>query len=156
MRRLVLFIVLLFATPAMAQFWSTYRNDRFAYEVDVPPDFVGNGENNERDGQLFFNSFDQQRFAVWGGSLIGTFEDEALAASDALSGLGWTITERSSTSEWAQLTAVRDQRQTVERMILLCDGASYATVSMEFLTRDIGRVTPLLDGVTRSFRRMGC
>jgi hypothetical protein len=156
MHILALLIALFLASPALAQFWGHYENARFGYALDIPPGFSGSGESDKGDGQLFFNVAAEQMMSVRGKELAGTFEGEAAAASAALRSQGWTITEQSTTADWATITATRDHRLTYERTILLCDGARYATVSVEFHIRDAVAMDGVLQGLARSFMPVGC
>lgn len=156
MRILVLLFTLIFASPALAQFWGHYENARFGYAVDIPPDFVGNGESDDGNGQLFFNLAAEQGLTVWGGDLGGSFEQEATAAASALGNKGWAITEQSTTADWATLAALRDHRLIYQRMIRLCDGASVAAFRAEFNIRDAGAMEAVLGGLARSFVPVGC
>ena len=76
MRALFLLALMLIASPALAQFWGHYENARFGYAIDVPPDFVGQGESDNGDGQVFLLLGAEQALTVWGGHLLDTFEQE--------------------------------------------------------------------------------
>ncbi len=148
--------LLLFASPALAQYWEHYNNARFGYELDIPPDFVGNGESANGDGQMFYNLAAEQGLTVWGGQLMDTLEAEAGAAVNALGREGWSVTERSSTPQWATLAAMRDHRLIYQRLIALCDGRRFATFRVEFNIRDLSRMDLVMGGLARSFVAKGC
>ena len=148
--------MLVLVSPTLAQYWGHYSNSRFGYEIDIPPDFVGNGESDNGDGQTFYNLAAEQGLTVWGGEMMNALEAEAGFAADALSRDGWSVTERSSTPQWATLAAMRDHRLVYQRMIALCDGRSFAAFRAEFNISDLARMDPVLSGLARSFVHQGC
>ncbi len=148
--------LLLLASPALAQFWGHYANARFGYEIDVPPDFAGNGESDNGDGQVFYNLGAEQGLTVWGGMLMDGFAGEAGRSAQALTAEGWSVTEQSTTPQWATLAAMRDHRLIYQRMIALCDGVSFAAFRLEFNIRDLSKTDEVLGGLARSFVPTGC
>ena len=54
MRYLIVFALLLTTVPALAQFWTHYANERFGYELDIPPGFSSYSEASEGVAQHFF------------------------------------------------------------------------------------------------------
>ena len=73
--RLMLALLMLMATPAIAAGWGHYTNVRFGYAVDVPPGFAGQGESDNSDGQVFKTP--TATLTVFGGNILdGGFEDE--------------------------------------------------------------------------------
>lgn len=156
MRLILLLLAFLVASPAYGQYWDYYENARFGYGIDVPPDYVGNGESDNGDGQMFYNLEAEQGLTVWGGQMAGSLQAEATLVAETLAGQGWTITENASTPQWSMLAAMRDHRVLVQRSILLCDGASYAAFRAEFNIRDQNAMSGVLQGVSRSFAPIGC
>lgn len=156
MRLTLLLLAFLVASPAYGQYWDYYENARFGYGIDVPPDYVGNGESDNGDGQMFYNLEAEQGLSVWGGQMAGSLQAEATLVAETLAGQGWTITESASTPQWSMLAAMRDHRVLVQRSILLCDGASYAAFRAEFNIPDQNAMSGLLQGVSRSFAPIGC
>ncbi|WP_210165399.1 hypothetical protein [Devosia chinhatensis] len=156
MKRLTLLFCLLLCTPALAQFWGHYANARFGYEIDVPPDFEGNGESDNGDGQVFSNLAGEQGLQVWGGELSETLGEEAATAIDQLTRDRWVLSAQVSSPRWAQFSAQRDHRIVQQRMILLCDGASFAAFRLEHNIADLGRLDSVLSGLERSFQAQAC
>lgn len=148
--------ILLFVSPVLAQFWDHYENARVGYEIDVPPDFVGNGESDNGDGQVFYNLDAEQSLTVWGGVLMDGFAEEASLSAQTLAAEGWGVTEQSTTPQWATLAAMRDHRLIYQRMIALCDGQRFAAFRLEFNIRDLSRTEDVLGGLARSFVAVGC
>ncbi len=156
MRAAIALLLLLIAAPAWAQYWTPYANARFGYELDVPPDFVGNGESANGDGQIFYNLAAEQGLTVWGGHVLEGFEKDAKAVLDAASAENWSITAQSLTPHWAAFSGQRDHRIVQYRMILLCDAVSYAAYRLEYNIRDVAQMAQVIDGINRSFRGKSC
>lgn len=156
MRHLVVIIGLLLATPALAQFWGHYDNARFGYEIDVPPGFVGNGESENGDGQIFYRLEAEQSLTVWGGMLLEDFETEVSNRQGQRAEENWAITSQATSPQWASFSGQRDHRIFHTRMIALCDGASYAAFTLEYNIRDLGPTDAVIEGLVRSFVADGC
>jgi hypothetical protein len=152
MRILLSIAVLLLAmSPALAQFWSHYANDRFGYELDIPPDFSGYGESDNGDGQVFYRLDREQELTVWGGNLPGTFDTDVAERQASDSAANWAISYQTSTPQWAVWSGQRDHRIFYQRMIVLCDGASVAAYRLEYNIRDLAETDAVIDGLNRSF-----
>lgn len=156
MRAALALAFILFAAPALAQYWTHYANARFGYEIDVPPGFEHGGESANGDGQAFYDLEAEQGLRVWGGYFLDGFEAEAATAVTQATEENWSITNQSMTPQWASFTAQRDHRIMVQRMVGLCDGASYAAFRLEFNMGDLGRMDAVIDGLARSFRPSSC
>lgn len=155
--RFVLLILALLTSPAFGQGWEQYDNGRYDYSIEVPPEFVGDGESDNGDGQSFYNSTGAKGLLVWGGNLISTFEDEAAAALDyAQAENGWNVANQTTTPRWADFIAVKGSRMLRQRMILLCDGASYAAFRVEYSVADITAMEPVIDKLVVTLRGAGC
>ncbi|MVT00467.1 hypothetical protein [Devosia marina] len=156
MRYLIAIALLLVAAPAMAQFWTHYTNERYGYELDIPPSFEGGGESDNGDGQAFYRPKSEQVLTVWGGHLLENFEAEVAQRQRFANEQNWAITYQASTPQWAVFSGQRDHRIFYQRMIPLCDGASYAAYRIEYNVRDLAAMEGIIDGLTRSFMPMGC
>lgn len=156
MRAVPALALLLFAVPAFAQYWTHYANARFGYEIDVPPGFEHGGESANGDGQIFYNLEAEQGVTVWGGYFLESFEQETADALAAASADNWDITDQASTPQWAAFSGQRDHRIVYQRMIALCDGASYAAFRAEYNRGDLSRMDPVIEGLVRSFQPSGC
>ncbi|WP_140048846.1 hypothetical protein [Devosia lucknowensis] len=153
---MIILFLLVFTTPALAQYWGHYTNARFGYAIDVPPDFEGNGEASDGAGQAFYRTEAEQSLEAWGGPMDTGLDAlaQSLAADNAA--LGWGITMQTSTPQWATLSGLRDRRSFFQRLIVLCDGKSYASMRVDFPTADLNAVEPVLQGLARSFVAEGC
>jgi len=159
MRLVGLLALLVSANPAMAQYWTHYANARFGYEADIPPDYVGQGESQNGDGQVFFLPGRLQSLAVWGGNFYETADDlEAEAKSqfdiDVQSGL--SVSYQSSTPQWAVWSGTIGSRVIYQRVIMLCDGASYAAMRSEYERDDLNAMQEVIEGLVRSFKGTDC
>ena len=110
MRALLVLALMLIASPALAQFWGHHENARFGYAIDVPPDFVGQGESDNGDGQAFLRLGAEQVLTVWGGHLLDTFEEEAAERIASASAENWGVSYQASTPQWAMFSGQRDHR----------------------------------------------
>lgn len=159
MRRIFTIALFLFVTPALAQYWTHYANARFGYELDIPPGFEGQGESDSGDGQIFYLPQSLQELTVWGG-LLGvtaeTFEGEAESRADAIMAAGWVISSASATPSWATLSGTRTNQALYQRMILLCDGESYAAFRITHPAKDLAAMSSVLEGLARSFAPADC
>jgi hypothetical protein len=156
MMRFVLALILsLSALPALAQVWSHYPNARFAYSIDIPPGFVGEGESANGDGQVFYVPNGLQELRVWGGHLgvtTETFPEEAAARLQSDMSGGWAITYQAGTPQWAVWSGMRNGSVLYQRMILLCNGSSYAAFTLTHPAADTGRMHGVVEGLVRSLR----
>lgn len=155
MRTLIFIVLALLATPAFAQGWDHYDNNRFGYGLDIPPDYVGQGESDNGDGQEFQRLQGAQRLWVWGG-LLGvineTFEDEVKWRTEQDESDSWNLTYQATTPEWASFSAIKGSRILYQRMVLLCDRGSYAVFRAEYSERDVANMNPVIERLVRSLR----
>ena len=156
--RTILFIILaLFTTPALAQGWDQYDNARFGYSIGIPPGFVGDGESDNGDGQGFYKASGAQGLLVWGGSLPYGFESGVTEAMDyAIAENGWNITYQASTPRWASFSGIKGFRILYQRLILLCDGNSYAAFQAQYSVADAAEMQPVIEKLVQSLRGDGC
>jgi len=152
-------LLLAFIGPAAAQYWTHYANIRFGYETDIPPHYVGQGQSANGDGQVFLLPDGLQSLTVWGGNF---YEDQqslaavadSLVARDLANGL--SVSYRTSTPQWAVWSGTIGSRVIYQRMILLCDGASYAGLRSEYERNDLNAMHDVIEGLVRSFKGTGC
>lgn len=154
-----LLAILVSVSPAMAQYWTHYANTRFAYETDIPPDYVGQGESAKGDGQVFFLPGGLQSLTVWGGNFNETspdFEAEAKSKFEADMQQGLSVSYQSSTPHWAAWSGTIGNRVIYQRMILLCDSTSYAAIRSEYERDDLNAMHEIIEGLVRSFKGSDC
>jgi len=156
MRYVIAIVLLLTTVPALAQFWTHNVNERFGYELDIPPGFTSHGGPADESAQHFFMAGERQELKVWGGRLESGLEDFTASLIVENTANGWNTTSQAATPQWASLSGVQPRRSFFQRMILLCDGEGYASFRLEFDTADLNAIEPVLQGLTRSFVPMGC
>ncbi|MDB5528814.1 MAG: hypothetical protein JWR51_1917 [Devosia sp.] len=156
MRTLIFaFLLALLVGPASAQDWGHYDNDRYGYSVAIPPDFLGQGESDNGDGQEFQHRRGAQRLTIWGGLLgVGneSFEAEVKWHMEQDEAGTWNVTYQAVTPEWASFSAIKGSRILYQRMILLCDRQSYAAFRLEHSARDIARMNGVVDKLVGSLQ----
>ncbi|MET3926494.1 hypothetical protein [Devosia sp. 2618] len=151
MRTFLIVIFALFAAPAFAQEWQHYSNARFGYEVDIPPGFDGSGESENGDGQSFYNPDGAKGLLVWGGNLLGSFEQEVMDRQGyAQSENGVAITYQATTPRWASFSGTGGGQIIYQRMILLCGGTSYAAFRAQYAVRDVAKMDPVIARLVQS------
>lgn len=159
MRFVVTLLFCLFTLPALAQFWTHYANGRFGYSLDIPPGYEGEGESANGDGQVFYLPNGRQELLAWGG-LLGvtaqTFPAEAASRLQSDMNDGWAITYQAGTPQWAVWSGTRGDLVLYQRMILLCDGASFAAFRLTHPLSEMARGQPVVEGLVRSLRAEGC
>ena len=155
MRTLIFALLALLVAPASAQDWGRYDNDRYGYTIAIPPDYLGQGESGNGDGQEFQRRRGAQRLTIWGGPL-GTvnegFEAEVKWRMEQAEAGAWHVTYRVVTAEWASFSAIKGFRILYQRMIMLCDRQSYAAFSLEYSVRDTASMDGVVDKLVGSLR----
>ncbi|MHA6691755.1 hypothetical protein [Devosia sp. A449] len=156
MRILLTLLLALFTTPAFAQGWNHYDNPRFGYGVDIPPGFTGSDLSDNGDGQGFQKLDAAAGLVVWGGYFLDDFETEVSAATAEAEADAWNITGQTTTPRWAEFSALKGIRILHQRMVMLCDGSSYAAFRVEYSVRDSAEMETDINRLTRSLRGDGC
>lgn len=146
MRWLFAFLLLL-PVPAFAG--QHYVNARYGYAIDVPAGFVGQGESDNGDGQVF--KAPTAKLTVYGGNVMEPeFEAEVRAREGYARGDGWTLTYQVSTPRGASWSGVRGARILYARMIALCSGTQFAAFELEYSRADLAAFNPIVDGLVAS------
>lgn len=147
MRFLMLIAALLFAAPALAETWRGYANDRFGYEILIPPDLDMVAQSDNGDGATFKSSDGRQVLAVWGGNIIeGDFDYEVTTRLIALDEKSWNITYKAVTPTWASFSGSKGGQVIYWRAISLCGGTQYAMFQFDY---PLSRLHALNDTVDR-------
>lgn len=152
MRMLLLALFALIAAPAFAQGWAHYDNARYGYGVDIPPGFVGQGESDNGDGQSFAAEGKPIDLAVWGGDLLESFEGEVAQRMGWDQDEAWNITYQAVTPRWASWSAIKGFRILYQRIVMLCDGASYAAFRAEYSVTDAADMDRVVERMVQSLR----
>ncbi len=151
MRRVLFALLLLVVTPALAADWGQYANARFGYAVAVPPGFVGQGESDNSDGQVFRSP--TATLTVWGGNILsGDFESEFRARQQSAADGGWGITYQVSTPSNGSYSGKRGGRIMYTRLIALCGGSQFAAFELDYSRADLSKFDPVVTRLVQSFR----
>jgi hypothetical protein len=156
MRTLLFVLLALFATPALAQGWDHYENGRLGYGIDIPPGFSGNGESDNGDGQSFYSEDGGKVLLVWGGNLMGPFESEVASTIYSAGESGWNIAYEAVTPRWASFSGVKGSRILYQRMVMLCDGTSYAAFRAEYSAADAGEMDAVIEKLVLTLKASAC
>ena len=147
--RLILALLLLMVTPAMAAEWTHYSNARFGFGIDIPPGFKPMRESANGDGQMFATP--TADFTAYGGNIVrGDFEDEVTWQQDQATQDGWTITYQVTTPNKASFTGRQGSRVMYTRMIALCHGTQFAELWLLYGAADIATFDPIIDRMVGS------
>jgi len=152
MRTLLALLFALIATPALAQGWGHYDNDRFGYGLDIPPGFSSQNFSDNGDGESFAAGGKPTYLTVWGGNLTGSFEDEVSQRMAWGESEAWNTTSQTVTPRWANWSAIKGFRMLHQRMVLLCDGTSYAAFRLEYSVTDASAMDPAVERLAQSLR----
>ena len=148
--RVLLFALMLLATPAAADDWGHYENARYGYAVDVPPGFAAEGESDNGDGQVF--STPTAQLSVFGGYLIdGGFEEEVILHQQTATDAGWAITYQATTPRWASFSGTKGGRIMYERLIPIC-GDAVAAFVVTYGKADLDPFNPIVERLVQSLK----
>lgn len=146
--RWILALLLMLPLPAVAA-GQHYVNVRYGYAIDVPAGFVGKGESDNGDGQVFKTP--TATLAVFGSTVIeGDFEAEVKAREGYSTDDGWNLTYQVSTPRNASYSAVRTAHVLYVRMIALCGGTQFAAFELEYSKSDLQKFNPIVDSLVAS------
>jgi hypothetical protein len=152
MRLFLTLIFALLASPAFAQGWARYDNVPFGYSVDIPPDFFVQSESEAEDGQTYAARGKPSYLIIWGGQLMGDFDSDVARRMAWDEDEVWTIANQTTTPRWANWSAVKGSRLLYQRMIQLCDGASYAAFRAEYSVTDATTMDATVERMAQSLR----
>ncbi|MBU1303935.1 MAG: hypothetical protein KKF33_00235 [Alphaproteobacteria bacterium] len=156
MRLMMLLFAGLFVSTAAAGS-EPYANERFGYSISIPDGFAGQGESENGDGQTFVIEGKPIDLLVWGGNLMEPdFESEVAAAMGYTEEAGWNLTYQASTPRWASFSGTQGGRILYQRLILLCDGTSYASFRLEYSVRDRAEMDPAVEQMVASLKAGAC
>lgn len=153
---LLLLACLVANASAAAEEWSRYDNSRFGFSLAIPSAFAPQGESANSDGQSFALANRPARLSTWGGHLMSDFEGEIARAMEFDASGGWLVTDRNTGPNWATWSARQGGRILLQRVILLCNGDSFAAFRLEYSQADRNSIDPLIEILTPSLRSESC
>jgi hypothetical protein len=154
-RELCLFVVGLACvptTPAQAETWRTYQNDRYGTTVEFPDRFRPRQPSENGEG-LSFESADGARLLVFAGRNVLDQDLRALqtAIMDSRE-IGETYTNRNSGPNWFILAGTRGTVDFYERRMLSHGGKIINNFVMTYPSRLRRVYEPIVTRMSRSFR----
>lgn len=157
MRLVLAGFLLLAAAPVLAQDgWEYYENARFGYAVEIPPGYVGEGESDNGDGQIFTSADGTQTLRVHGENLPdGDFEAEVGNAMDLAREAGWDLSYERTTPSWASFSGTNNGMILYARAIDLCDGDALASFELYYPERDLDDMHEVVERLVASFEDTG-
>lgn len=146
-------LLLLLPQTALAADWGHYVNPRFGYAIDVPPGFVGQGESDNGDGEIFKTP--TAELWVFGRYILpdsdGDFEHAVRATQQLDRQQGWSITYAVSTPQSASFSGIKGGRVLYTRMIALC-GPALAEFDLEYSTSDLQKLAGTVEHLVCSLK----
>lgn len=150
----LLFVVLV--SSAFAAEWSRYENARFGFAIDIPPNFIGEGEAANGDGEAFRAADGSQLLRVYGGNIVeGSFEAAVNAAMGYAAEAGWSLSYERVTPSWASYSGTRNGQILYARAIPLCDGQQFAAFELEYPEADLRAMNPVVERLVGTLRASG-
>jgi hypothetical protein len=156
MRSALLILVLsCVASSAVAEEWSAYENARFGYVVDIPPGYLGKGESDNGDGQIFKSADGTQTLRVHGGHAPDGFEATVATAMDSAREAGWRLSYERVTPSWASFSGARSGIVSYARAIALCGGSGFASFESHYPERDLDAMQAVVERLVSSLKPTG-
>jgi hypothetical protein len=155
MRALLLALVVLLPIAAIAADWGHYENARFGYGVDVPAGFIGRGEADNGDGQVFAGPAGDVMRVYGGNNIAATFEASVAAAMGYAVDAGWALSYQRVTPTWASYSGTRNGRILYARAIALCGGQQFASFELEYPQRELEPMNSVVEHLVRSLKAAG-
>ena len=157
--RILIVLLALMALPAAAQElgWGRYDNVRFGYSGEVPAGFSGYGESDNGDGQIFDDAGKAQVLSYWGANIVDEdFKAEVASRIGYAERDGWNIAYQAVTPRWASFSGVMGQRLFYTHMIELCDGLSYAAMTVQYSAAQAAEMKPKVERLAKGLHAEGC
>ena len=153
--RLILFLVAATASiAASAASWERYQNERFGYEVAIPPGFPMIREADNSDGGWSSSPNGDADLKVWGTNLLDrSFPDEIASRIKSDTSAGWAISYRVVKPTNAVWSGKKGARIVYVRAIPVCsDQAAFVRIEYDSDQKsDFDRVVSHLAGSLRQF-----
>ena len=81
-----------------------------------------------------------------------SFEEEVAQRMGWDQDEAWNITYQATTPRWASWSAIKGFRILYQRIVLLCDGTSYAAFRLEYTVTDASAMDPVVERLVGSLR----
>jgi len=154
----LLAVLVVLSFPARgAEASASYFNDRYGYEIAVPPGFVGQGEPDAHDGQVFRSPDGNSVLTVWGGYLVdGSFADDVAARMADFRRDGWNVTYQAQAPDWVSYTGTKGRRVSYSREIAGCKGTQFAAFDLQYPSTQIRAMNAVVSKLVASLKQVSC
>jgi hypothetical protein len=140
-----------------AETGASYFNDRYGYEIAVPAGFVGGGEPDAHDGQVFRSSDGNSVLTVFGGYLAeGSFDDQVAERLTDFRKAGWNVTYQAQAPSWASYSGTKGRRVSYDREIAGCDGSQFAAFELQYPSAQIRAMDKVVSRLVASLKQVTC
>jgi hypothetical protein len=140
------------STPAAAETWKTYHNDRFGTTIEYPDRFRSGRPPDNGDG-LAFTSADGAAFSVFGG--LNVLEYDLAALKDAAMSdreAGEAIDYQAQGSNWFVVSGTRGDKIFYERHLISHRGGITNGFVMSYPASLKRAYDPIVTRMSKSFR----
>ncbi|WP_367718047.1 hypothetical protein AB2N04_07530 [Nitratireductor sp. GISD-1A_MAKvit] len=131
--------------------WTTYYNQRFGYQIEIPPRFSEVIEPANGDGGISRSLEGNAELSVWGHHIItGDFRTEIESRIASSEQQEWRISYNRRTDHWASWSGSKDNRVFYQRAIPLCDNQA-AQFRLEYDRVDLKSFDPIVERLVETF-----
>lgn len=128
-----------------------YYNQRFGYQIEIPPTFSEVIEPANGDGGVSRSLEGNAELSVWGHHIIkGDFRTEIESRIASSEEQGWKISYNRSTDHWASWSGSKGNRVFYQRAIPLCDNHA-AQFRLEYDRVDLKSFDPIVERLVGTF-----
>jgi hypothetical protein len=132
--------------------WTSYRNARFGFWIDVPPGFSAISEAQNGDGGTSMSKVGNAKMSVWGSHILeGGLATEVTNRVESIKASGWKIAYEKRSVNWASWSGINGGRVMYQRGIALC-GARAAFFLFEYDFSEIATQDPIIERLVTSFK----
>jgi hypothetical protein len=150
MRRILILLICIAATPALTQEWGRYENMRFGYALDIPPGFTASAPPPANgDGQVF-STADGAELRVWGANVREGFPVEFDAMVSTAVSEGWDVSIPAGFAADAAFEGQMDDRRVAVHAINYCGGALMAAFQLSTAAGSKAAMIPVIARLSRS------
>jgi hypothetical protein len=140
-------LLALAASPALADDWQRYENQLYGYAVDIPPGLLWRGEGGNGDGQDFTTP--TLTLILRGKLTPEGFETAIREWREWESQMGWNLMYETVTPTRASFSARRSGWLMEMRALALCSDAM-VKLQVEYGTADAAAMQPVIERLARS------
>ncbi len=130
--------LLMMTSAAWASDWSSFYNDRYGVQIDVPLGFAQYGDAPDINDGLTFKSADSKAtLLVWGGNIVAdNFKEELRGNFQSDQSDGWVVSygasNKQKTMSWAVYSGTKGDMIMYEKSIASCNGTQSLHFRIEY------------------------